>query len=342
MSLVYKVFLCVYSVWYYDVMDKKETTEEHLLRLLEQKRSPTSLSEEVGVSRQNIHRYLDAFIKRGIVEKFGIPPSVYYIKRTPHILDTFAYLTPAGDLLEGDEAFVAWSRRNLKKLTLHEKEERYMKLMEALESKKDQGFFSLIGKLSALEEIGETIHLSSLKVIELSRLEDFGRTHLQYLLESAKSVKNTERREPGMRAVGKIIDRVFPKIERHAAQMEVDAVAFVPHTLKRGVQLMEEIKKEWKKKSTIPVIEVKKIFGSEAREQKSIKDVRERIENAEKTFQVTAGPSYENVMLVDDFIASGATLNQVAKEIQGVREAEQVFGLALVGEEKGYSVIRSV
>ena len=316
-------------------MEKDKKTREQLLHLLEQKRDPATLSRELHITRQTVHRYLATLMKEGLIEKFGTGPSVYYIKREPSVFAGFMFFTPVGELLEGEEAFTEWSKRHLKRLPYAEKEKLYKERVDALEKKKKDGFFSLTEKLYKLKEVGEALHLSSLKSITLFALEDFGRTRLSYLLESAKKTKGEER-------CPQIVKETLPEIARYVVQVEADAVAFVPHTVPRKVQLMDEMKRQWVQKYALPVIEVRKISGPEMREQKSIKDIKERIENAEKTFQVMTGPSYEKVVLVDDFAGSGATLNQIAKEIKGIRGAKEVFGITIVGEEKGFSVVKGV
>ena len=316
-------------------MEKDKKTREQLLRLLEQKRDPATLSEELHITRQTVHRHLAILMKEELIEKFGTGPSVYYIKRKPSVLATFMFLTPVGELLEGEKAFVEWSKRNLKHLSYAEKKELYKQRVEALEEKKEYGLFSLTGKLRALEKVGEVLHLSSLESITLFSLEDFGRTRLSHLLESTKKTQNKER-------CAQLIKETLPQIAQYVKQVEADAVAFVPFTLPRKVQLMDEMKKEWVQKYDLPVIEIRKISCSEIREQKHISTIKGRIENAEKTFQVMAGPSYAKVVLVDDFVGSGATLNQIAKEIKGIRGVEEVLGITIVGEEKGFSVVRGM
>ena len=316
-------------------METNKTTEERLLQLLEQKRDPKALSEMLQVTRQTVHRYLAVLMREGLIEKFGIGPSVYYIKRTPSVLSTFMFSTPVGELLEGEEAFATWSRKNLKHLSYVEKEELYKERMDALEEKKERGLFSLTEKLRALGKVGEAPHLSSLASITLFSLKDFGRTRLSHLLESAKKTQRKER-------CAQIIKETLPQIAHYVVQMEADAVAFVPHTLPRKVQLMDEMKKQWMQKYALLVIEVRKLPCSEIREQKHISNLKGRIENAEKTFQVMTGPSYAKVVLVDDLAGSGATLNQIAKEVKGIRGAKEVFGITIVGEEKGFSVVKGM
>ena len=316
-------------------MEKDKGIREQILRLLEQKRDPKELAEVLQVTRQTVHRYLTILMKEELIEKFGTGSRVYYIKRKPNVLATFMFLTSVGELLEGEEAFIEWSKKNFKHLPHAEKERRYIERMRALEEKKKNGFFSLIGKLDKIKELGEALHLSSLKSISLFALEDFGKTQFSYILESVKKTQNKER-------CVQLVKQTLPLIAQYTKQVEADAVAFVPHTLPRKVQLMDEMKKEWVRQYDLPVIEIRKIRGPEIREQKTIRDIRERIENAEKTFRAMHGPSYAKVVLVDDFVGSGATLNQIAKELKEIRGAKEVFGITIVGEERGFSVVKGM
>ena len=52
--------------------------------------------------------------------------------------------------------------------------------------------------------------------------------------------------------------------------------------------------------------------------------------------------SYKNVLLIDDAVGSGSTLNQIAGKIKNKQLAQKVIGLAIVGSFKGFDVITDV
>jgi predicted amidophosphoribosyltransferase len=51
---------------------------------------------------------------------------------------------------------------------------------------------------------------------------------------------------------------------------------------------------------------------------------------------------FENVLLIDDFVGSGSTLNETSKKIRNKHLATNVYGLALTGSFKGFEVINQV
>lgn len=78
--------------------------------------------------------------------------------------------------------------------------------------------------------------------------------------------------------------------------------------------------------------------------QKSIKWTPQRIKNSTNTIFVKPWQKhYNRVLLIDDFIASGATLNISAHKLKERWLADQVIGLAIVGNlDLSYDVINEV
>lgn len=76
--------------------------------------------------------------------------------------------------------------------------------------------------------------------------------------------------------------------------------------------------------------------------QKSLSKLDERIRNAENTFAVTDQRKFKNVILIDDAVGSGSTMNQIAGKIKNKGVARKVIGLAVVGSFKGFDVITDV
>jgi len=95
----------------------------------------------------------------------------------------------------------------------------------------------------------------------------------------------------------------------------------------------------------IPLLSIEKITKAKdqvAVQQKTLKKKEERIENAKNTIYINDQRAFENVLLVDDFIGSAATLNQVAKKIKEKKLSDTVFGLGLTSSIKGFEVIKEV
>lgn len=70
--------------------------------------------------------------------------------------------------------------------------------------------------------------------------------------------------------------------------------------------------------------------------------IEERITNAENTFAVSETVKYQNVLLIDDAVGSGSTLNQIAGKLKKKGIAQQITGCAIVGSFKGFDVVTDV
>ena len=132
-----------------------------------------------------------------------------------------------------------------------------------------------------------------------------------------------------------LVDEIKEKVESLLKSLNFDAVGFVPPTIRREVQLMKFIENQLK-------INIQKISGIIPVPQKSLNKVEESINNAENTFTLPETIKYNNVLLIDDAIESGSTLNHIAGKIKQKGVAKAVTGLAIVGSFKGFDVVTDV
>jgi predicted amidophosphoribosyltransferase len=137
-----------------------------------------------------------------------------------------------------------------------------------------------------------------------------------------------------------LIDEIKEKINTLISVYKIDAIAYVPPTIRRETQLMKVLANGLK--INLPSIEIQKIGGIIPVPQKSLNKIEERISNAENTFVVKGNVSYKNVLLIDDAVGSGSTLNQIAGKIKNKQLAKKVIGVAIVGSFKGFDVITDV
>ena len=65
--------------------------------------------------------------------------------------------------------------------------------------------------------------------------------------------------------------------------------------------------------------------------------------NAKKSIVVEDSGQYNNILLIDDAVGSGATLNETAGQIRsrGLVK-DKIIGLAITGSFKGFDVISEV
>ncbi|MFH2018962.1 MAG: hypothetical protein ABII98_03140, partial [bacterium] len=119
------------------------------------------------------------------------------------------------------------------------------------------------------------------------------------------------------------------------------AIAFIPPTINRSVQLQKELEKMLK--LGVPKLNLVKISNQIAIPQKSLNKLEDRIENASNTIMVDDKNVYENILLIDDAVGSGATLNETAKQIRDKRLCPgKIFAIALTGSFKGFDVISEI
>lgn len=77
--------------------------------------------------------------------------------------------------------------------------------------------------------------------------------------------------------------------------------------------------------------------------QKTLSKLEQRIENAQGTiFIKDAFKRYEKLLLIDDAVGSGASLNETAKKLKEEKVAKTVIGFAIVGSYKGFDVISEI
>ena len=77
--------------------------------------------------------------------------------------------------------------------------------------------------------------------------------------------------------------------------------------------------------------------------QKTLSRLEDRIENAKHTIIVDDTKLYNNILLIDDAVGSGSTLNETAKQIKDKNLLSgTIIGLAITGSFKGFDVISEV
>jgi predicted amidophosphoribosyltransferase len=87
------------------------------------------------------------------------------------------------------------------------------------------------------------------------------------------------------------------------------------------------------------VIRVQKIKNAIVVPQKALSNIFERVANAKNTFYVPDQKAYKRVLMIDDAVGSGATMNEIALKLKEKTLAKQIIGLAITGSYKGFEVI---
>ncbi len=311
--------------------------------------SVKEIVDRLHVSKQMAHIALNQLLSENVVEKLGRTPKTIYrlidpakgtiSKATPDVSESdtqflkqnFLVVTETGSLLEGIEAFDLWCTK--RKLPL------LKTLAEYIETKKKySSYYDDNGFINGMEKIKNTkgydkIWLNNLIYLDFYAIEHFGKTRLGTLLHYAKQGQNKF-------LMSIMINEVKDRIKDFLKNSKADAIGFVPPTIRREVQFMKYLKSHLH--IPLPVIDIKKLSGIIPVPQKSLSKLDERIKNADSTFAIADTRKFKHIVLIDDAVGSGSTLNEIAKKVKNKMDNPNVTGLALVGSFKGFDVITDV
>ena len=324
--------------------------KEKIISLFETKKelSVSEITNTLFVSKQMVHLVLNKLLEIGFVEKFGrTQKTIYKLKEVSSkkiesnilvsnekqnfLIQNFLMISEIGQILTGLEGFENWCSK--RKLPIEKTIDEFM-----LTKEKYNQYFDNNGLISGLNKLKNTkgydvIFMDEVLYLDFYAIERFGKTKLGTILHYAKQGQN----KMLMRL---LIEEIKQKIQIIIEQYNIDAIAYVPPTIKRETQLMKVLANGLK--INLPAIDIVKIGGIIPVPQKSLNKLEERINNAENTFVVRGNVSYNNVLLIDDAIGSGSTLNQIAGKIKNKKLANKIIGLAVVGSYKGFDVITDV
>lgn len=208
-------------------------------------------------------------------------------------------------MLHGIEGFEYWCKQ--RNLPLEKTIDEFIVTKE-----KYKHYYNSSGVINGKEKLLNTkayeqIYLNEIYYLDFYAIERFDKTKLGTLLHYAKQGQN--------KMLLKILLTQFkPKLESVMKTHKFDAVGFVPPTIRREVQIMKYL--EIHLKLNLPKINIKKISGIILVPQKSLSKIEERINNANNTFAISNKEKYNHLLLIDDAVCSGSTLNQIAAKIK--------------------------
>ncbi len=328
------------------------TFKEKILQLFQENTEWTvhELTEKLGASKQMIHIALNQLLESGQLHKLGRTPKTVYkiipvssnlqtiqntvvfsIEDEEYLQKRWLEVTTTGNLLEGANAFVYWCNQRKESILKTFEEYKITRI-------KYDAYYKEDGSINGMEKLRNTkgyenIWLDDLHYLDFYAIERFGKTRLGTLLHFAKQGQSIP-------LIRRMIIEIKPRILEFIKVHNVDAIGFVPPTLRREVQLMKVLAKGLN--IPLPQINIKKLNGLIPVPQKSLSKLQERIDNASGSFTIMEQRSFSHVLLIDDAVGSGATLNQVAEKLKNKKTAQRVSGLAIVGSFKGFDVITDV
>lgn len=324
----------------------KTETSKRILEYIKAKGQVTAkeLVDYLVISPQAVFKQLRRLIESGKLSKSGKPPVVYYqIReqvapldeakldgRLKQLIDEhFLMITPAGEAKEGVQGFAYWC--NKFKLPLIKTAHEYEKTLKKYAAHKIEG---LIDGINKMKNTFDRVYLDKVFYLDFYAIERFGKTKLGQYLLYAKQSQNRQQ-------IASLIKAIKPKIENIIDRYDIDGVGFIPPTVKREIQFMKELQRHLKlKPKTISIVKVKTQITVP---QKTLNKLKDRIDNAKNTIIVHEKVQFKNILLIDDAVGSGATLNETAKQIRGRNLCKgKIIGLAITGSYKGFDVISEI
>jgi len=305
------------------------------------------LQEHTGVSRQKVHRTLHQMLEQGYLQKLGRPPKVFYrLNKSPQnkpsaiflseeensfLNDNFLIITETGKRLEGSEAMQWWCQKQ--KLPIEKTAREFINTR-----KKYLAYFSTNGLINGTEKLKTTkafdkIAVDDLFYCDFYAIERFGKTKLGTLLHFAKQGQN----RPLMQ---EIITLTKNKVQKLIEEKKIEAIGYIPPTIKRHLQFMKVLQKGYN--FPLPNLNIVKVSGLIPVPQKALSKLEDRIANARASLIAKETRQFKNVLLIDDAVGSGASMNETAVKLKQKKVAKKVFGLAITGSFKGFDVIQEV
>lgn len=322
-------------------------TSDAIKKILQEQGRVTGneLSNLLNLTDRAIRKQLFKLLEKGDVLKVGKPPKVYYLlakkshlKTNPEKIDlktqkfidkNYLYISPGGERVSGMAGFEVWCQRV--KLPLASTADSYIKTLNLYYRLRKDG---LIDGLQKLKKTFTKIGLDYLFYLDFYSIDRFGKTKLGQLLLYAKQSQNKI-------LMKELAADIKPKVKKLIKKYSITSVGYIPPTVKRQVQLMKVLEQELK--LSLIKISLTKIKTEVAVPQKTLNKLEDRIENAKKTIVVDDNHIHKNILLIDDAVGSGSTLNETALQIKekGICKGK-IVGLAITGSYKGFDVISEV
>lgn len=320
----------------------KNDTKNNILAYIRENNEGTAneIAKKFNLSPQIIFRHLKKMQEDGLIYKIGLPPKVVYrakqkdqekprSKHAEFIDKNYYYISSTGDIMPGEKGFVFWCQKN--NLNIEKTAQEYFETLIKYENFKKDG---LIDGLPKMKSSFSEVFLDELYYLDFYSIERFGKTKLGNILLYAKQGQNKF-------LMKEAINLVKVKILEIISKEKIEAVGFIPPTVPRAIQFQKELEKDLQ--LSLPKIILTKHIIDTPIPQKSLNKLSDRVENARATILYKDDDkSYNRILLIDDALGSGATLNEVAKKIKIEKGAKKIIGLALVGSFKGFDVVNEV
>ncbi|MBU0974415.1 winged helix-turn-helix transcriptional regulator [Patescibacteria group bacterium] len=305
----------------------------------------SELANKIGISNKNLYKHLGRLLDERLIEKQGQVPRVYYLvsSESTTIVDSldindllieqnYIYVSPMSKMIRGVNGFGVWCKKN--NFEVEKEKHLFVKKFNEVSKIRKNGVISAKYKLVECKN-KQVVFLDHLYYGDFYTVDHFGKTKLGQLVYVGKSSQNKE----VINEVSKLIrEQLAGLIQQHKIQL----IGFIPPTIDRKLQFLSFL--ENRLKIDLPKLSINKIPSSTKVAQKTLHKLEDRIINAKNTIAVNPNQEIEgNVLLIDDAVGSGATLNQTAGKIKKIAKKDiKVIGYSVVGSIKGFEVISEI
>jgi phosphoribosylpyrophosphate synthetase len=330
-------------------MKNRTSTKTNIHQFIKQagKARVEDIRREFNLSRAIIHRHLNQLVKQQLVKKTGKPPVVFYLPSSPTptqtqqkidkksqdtINQTYLYVSPSGEMAYGLNGFRQWANQTKQINNLSQLVKDYTKtrLLANIHYNRD----NLINASYKLKNTFNQINLEKIFYADFYALPNFGKTILGQKVLYAKQAQLPK-------LIKEIAFEITPNIQKIIVKHKIQAIGFIPPTIPRKLQFLKEL--EHNLNIPLPKINLTKAYPSDIPvAQKTLPKLHQRIENARNTiFVKDKDVNFSNILLIDDAVGSGSTLNETAAKLKQ-QSGKKIYGFAVVGSYKGFDVISEV
>jgi hypothetical protein len=283
-------------------------------------------------NNQNIKTYLEtvsAIYKNNSFSNFIEEKN----QETSKLFENYLYINPRGQLASGVSGLYYWSKKQ--NLDFVKTALEYLEINKPYDKLRQNNFINATAKAKGV--FGDDLQLDEMYFCEFYKIPRFGKTRVGQLLLHSKLTEN-------QKYIQIICDEFSPKIREFAKNF--DCICFVPPSKSRQVQFMDILDKTVN--SSIPRVKAYKKFEDMVIQQKTISNRNDRIESARETIFIdNIDQKFQSCLIIDDAIASGSTLNEIARKLRTQNIVTgKIVGLGIVGNlndsKKGYDVINEV
>lgn len=329
----------------------KTDTRDKILEFIKDNKevSVNNIYKSFDLSYQIIARHIRKLLDEGFLEKHGKPPYVFYSiknkqdfeyrinikdEHVKKVIDAnYWRVNSSGKIESGSNGFAYWCVET-NNLPIEKTAIEYVKAISSYQRYKKDGLINATDRTRYVFKEG--FYADEIYYSDFYSIPKFGKTKLGAMVLYSKQNANIS-------IIKEVYNIVKDDIYNLIKNKKIDAVAFIPPTIKRPIQFQFEMRKLLS--INLPHIELRKIENDVAVPQKTLKKIEERIDNARNTIFLndTNISNYRNILIIDDAVGSGSTINEVSKKIKEVNLYKgSIYGYAITGSFNGFDILNEI